>query len=99
MSSFNLAASAKTLSRRSRATCGWWARDVSERAHDRGRFKCCLLPMPSSYLTGSIEVFADLAIGRSRMLSPRSAIEFGRSGRIVYREVSTRVVPAIDTRD
>lgn len=33
------------------------------------------------------------------MLSPRSAIEFGRSGRIVYREVSTRVVPAIDTRD
>lgn len=31
--------------------------------------------------------------------APRSAIEFGRSGRIAYREVSTRIVPAIDTRD
>lgn len=55
MSSFKLAGFREDLSRRSRATCGWWAWDISERAHGRGRFKCRGLPLPSSYLTGSMK--------------------------------------------
>lgn len=79
MSSFNLAGFREDLSRRRPAALKRprpFARSADIHAHH--------LPstseMPSSYRTGSIESFADLARQRSCVLSPSSGIELGRSG-------------------